>query len=207
MDNQLRVAIEFPAGTSGIGKDTPVGFHCPVPGARRFTHCRIKSTGEEIKLNHPRALDEHFGAITTEFLADIELLEFESDADMIARTSYKFLAHYQPSAIATVKAADLPASSRFIAAWKIVGGKVTHDAAKMRLIVLANLRKNRDTKLAESDGDKARLDEIGTPAQQKAVKEYRQKLRDLPAVVAAKIETMTVDQLENYKPQFPTIGE
>lgn len=87
------------------------------------------------------------------------------------------------------------------------GSEVVVDPDGARKQIVAELRHKRDLELTESDKDKARFDEIGTKEQQKQIKEYRQKLRDLPVVVLAEIASMTVDQLENYKPQFPTIGE
>lgn len=207
MENKLRLALRNEVDNPAIPAGTVI-VHCPVPGERRFKHVRIKSTGEEIRLNQSRSLQDHFGVISATFLDDLEMIDVESDESMIARTSYKVLATWQPIDAAVVRAADLPNDSTpFRSCWRISGGKVEVDPVKARVIVLDIARKQRNAKLAESDGDKARLDEIGTKEQQKAVKEYRQKLRDMPAVIAAEIESMSVEQLETYAVKFPTIGE
>ena len=85
-----------------------------------------------------------------------------------------------------------------------VGGQVVVDPVAARSHLLAEIRILRDQKLQVSDSDKARIDEIGTPEQKKAIKDYRQALRDLPATVAAEIATLSVAQLEIYRPKLPT---
>ena len=87
---------------------------------------------------------------------------------------------------------------RFRNCWRHDGGAVKPDAALARQQLLAEVREERDRRLTASDGDKHRLDDIGTATQKRALADYRQALRDLPAVVENRLSMMTVAELEAY---------
>lgn len=105
---------------------------------------------------------------------------------------------------------DLP-PRRWRDCWTILmnGGGVPDlvfvDMTKAREVVLAEVRAKRTLLLDESDRHKARLDDVGTPAQKKAVLDYRQALRDFPEEVDRAISEMTADELAKYEPQFPAL--
>lgn len=101
--------------------------------------------------------------------------------------------------------ADIPTSRKFRACWKAANNKPTVHAPSARAQVLAELRAIRNARLAESDGERAKLEEIGTPEQREALRVYRQQLRDLPAVVQGEIENLTVEALEAYAPVIPAM--
>ena len=100
-------------------------------------------------------------------------------------------------------AGELPKKT-FRDAWTFDGQAITIDLPKAREIVMTRVRDERNRRLTESDAEKARLDDVGTEKEKKDAKDKRQKLRDLPAVVAGEIATMSVEQLETYKPTWPT---
>lgn len=102
-----------------------------------------------------------------------------------------------------VRASALPATRRFRDHWRIQATGVSVDVSRARQQVMVEVRRTRDRLLDESDKHKNRVDDVGTSAQKKAVTDYRQSLRDLPAVVEPEISGLTVDQLERYEPQFP----
>jgi hypothetical protein len=91
----------------------------------------------------------------------------------------------------------------FRGCWRMAGGRPVEDEGLCRDRTLAEVRKERDARLDASDKDKARLDDVGTPGQQQAHRQYRQALRDLPAVVAQQIAAMTPDELEAYQAPWP----
>lgn len=84
--------------------------------------------------------------------------------------------------------------------WDPMTGGLTIDLDAARAQLLAETRFVRDAKLKESDAEHAKVSEIGTPEQKKKLAEKRQALRDLPAAVSAKIATMTLAELESFKP-------
>lgn len=86
--------------------------------------------------------------------------------------------------------------------WEPMGG-LTIDLDAARAQILAETRHARNTALRESDRTKAMVDEIGTKAEKAALATYRQRLRDLPAVVAAEIADLPVSELEKFKPILP----
>jgi hypothetical protein len=95
-------------------------------------------------------------------------------------------------------------SRRFRECWRSVAGTVAIHLASARLQVLAELRRERNARLARSDGEKARLDEIGTAEQKESLRAYRQALRDLPVAVAAEVEAIAdAAALEAYQPTWP----
>lgn len=83
--------------------------------------------------------------------------------------------------------------------WDAATGGLTIDLDAARAQILAETRHARNTALRESDREKVKLDEIGTPEQKKKLAEKRQALRDLPAAVSAKIANMTLAELETFK--------
>jgi hypothetical protein len=95
-----------------------------------------------------------------------------------------------------VGAHQLPASRRiFRDAWRESGsGDIVVDMHVARRFVLNGVRNARNEKLEETDGEKSRLDEIGTPAQRERHAEYRQALRDFPKVIESQISVIRSPQ-------------
>lgn len=97
--------------------------------------------------------------------------------------------------------ADLPAGRRFREAWKARDGKAEVDMPRARAIHLERLRAARDRVLASSDGPYLRAVEADDRAAIATFKRARQKLRDLPADLAADLErAATPDQLDAIWP-------
>lgn len=98
----------------------------------------------------------------------------------------------------------LPTSRRLRNAWKKGSGIITLDLPTARKLIVEEIRAERDRRLAESDKEKFRLDDVGSPQEQAKLKAKRQSLRDLPAKVETEIATLTDVQLEAYTPTWPT---
>lgn len=124
----------------------------------------------------------------------------ETDEGFAARIAAK---DAPPGAAVTVLSKRTLPSRRFRNAWAQGAAAVMVDVVKARVQVLAELRRLRDELLTESDRLKAKADDVGNGQQQREVKDYRQKLRDLPAAVEGEIAALTVDRLEVYAPAFP----
>jgi hypothetical protein len=105
-----------------------------------------------------------------------------------------------------VDMAELP-SRRFRNQWHHDGTRPAVDVAKARAQILAELRAERDKRLAASDADKARLDDVGTGPQKAALAKYRQALRDVPAAVAVDVAALDAAALESYTPAWPAKPE
>lgn len=89
--------------------------------------------------------------------------------------------------------------------WRVVNGMISVDIPLARVEVIERVRKERNTRLTDSDTDKHRLDDIGTPQQKQALAAYRQQLRDLPVSVVEDVEMLAdVDSLDKYTPSWPT---
>jgi hypothetical protein len=89
--------------------------------------------------------------------------------------------------------------------WNPTAGGLTIDLDAARTQILAETRHARNAALRESDRTKAMVDEIGTAEEKAALADYRQSLRDLPAVVAAEMAAMTLTELTDYKPSLPKV--
>ncbi len=103
--------------------------------------------------------------------------------------------------------ADLPTETvdpkRFRNAWRWVGSAIVHDIPACREQIMAEVRAERDAKLAKTDGEATRSMERGQP--DAGLASYRQALRDLPAAVEAEIENITTAaELEAYTASWPT---
>lgn len=125
----------------------------------------------------------------------------ETDEQFAERIRLKDVPAGLPSEV--IRKADIPHNRRFRDAWRKAGRGVTVDVTAAKGIVLADVRAERTRRLDESDKEKIRLDEVGTPQEQKALREKRQALRDLPAIVEAQIAVMTAEQLEAYQVAWP----
>lgn len=80
---------------------------------------------------------------------------------------------------------------------------VAVDLVKARHQVLEEIRVLHKQLTAESEELKGKADDIGTPQQRQAVREYRQALRDLPAAAEAQLARLSLAELEAYAPAFP----
>ncbi len=88
--------------------------------------------------------------------------------------------------------------------WRATGRAVAIDLPLAKEQVIAELRAERNRLLAESDADKARLDDIGTDEDKAALATYRQALRDLPAEASKLIDSAaSVAELKIIQPEFP----
>lgn len=104
-----------------------------------------------------------------------------------------------------VEAAAMPTSRRLRNCWRYSSGVVSVHLPSARQQRLGEIRAERNARLLESDAEKARLDEIGTPQQRATLTAYRQQLRDLPAAAAADLAGLTsAAELEAYQPTWPT---
>ena len=88
---------------------------------------------------------------------------------------------------------------RFLNAWTWDGHALSVHLGRARDLLLGEIRRNRNQKLIESDSEKARLDDIGTPTDKGLHAAYRQALRDFPAT----IPEMTVEQMMVFAPTWP----
>lgn len=83
-------------------------------------------------------------------------------------------------------------------------GEIEPDVSLAQQTRMLEIRAERDGRLVESDKEKARLDDIGTPEQIAALKDYRQQLRDLPATAQTDVAAITTpDGLDLYQPPWP----
>jgi len=88
--------------------------------------------------------------------------------------------------------------------WRWNGAQVEADIALAKAQIKAEVRTERNKRLAESDADKIRLDDIGTTQQKLDISTYRQTLRDLPASTDIQIDNLiSVPALELYNPTWP----
>jgi len=88
--------------------------------------------------------------------------------------------------------------------WRHSSGIIGVDLPLAREIRLREIRIERDERLVESDKEKNRLDDLGTPEQIAAHKVYRQQLRDLPVQAEADLAAITTAAgLDQYQPAWP----
>ena len=99
-------------------------------------------------------------------------------------------------------AADLP-GKRFRDCWRNDGtGKIHVDMPLARAQRMAEIRAERDKRLAVTDADKNKLDDIGTAQQKTALATKRQALRDIPQ--NSDLEAVTTPEaLEAFEPAWP----
>jgi len=111
------------------------------------------------------------------------------------------MAGYQQ--VGTIHRDNLP-GRKFRNCWQFIAGTVAVDVILARQQVVSEVRRERNQKLTVSDGEMLRRIERGTAEQQAAYRQYRQRLRDVPAVVTAELELLaTARQLEDYRPVWP----
>ena len=80
--------------------------------------------------------------------------------------------------------AEVPASRRFRNCWRQAGTAPPSVSLPLaRTQRMAEIRAERDKRLVASDGQIARAQDIGTPAEVAALKTYRQALRDVPQAI------------------------
>jgi len=108
---------------------------------------------------------------------------------------------YQGFTTVDIEETDMPTTRRFRNAWGRVGAKLEVDMPKARTQRLAEIRKDRDKLLDESDKDILRDQEQGG-AKQAALRAYRQALRDLPTTLNLDA-ILTPEALNTFRPTFP----
>jgi len=102
---------------------------------------------------------------------------------------------------------NLP-SRRFRNQWVPSVNGVIPDLVKSRKQVLIELQTVRNLELIVTDGKMAKENEIGNAASQNDIKNYRQNLRDIPALTTIKLNSISdVNILELKYPRILTIDE
>jgi hypothetical protein len=108
---------------------------------------------------------------------------------------------------ATITAAELPnerpgQSRRFRNCWRWDGSKIEADLALARAQVMVEVRAERNTRLAGTDGEAVKGVELGQADQ--ALVTFRQTLRDLPATVGTELAALgSAAELEAYAVDWP----
>lgn len=125
----------------------------------------------------------------------------ESEQDWLNRVIAQSVPPGTPTQ--TVEVADLP-NRRFRDCWRMNGSGVYVEPTLIRGQILKEVRLKRDALLAKSDGEKSKLDDVGSQQEKQNLARYRQALRDWPAVVSSQIENLNAGQLENYVPVEPS---
>ncbi len=93
---------------------------------------------------------------------------------------------------------------RFRTAWRFAGGAVGVSLAAARALRVAELRDDRDKRLALSDALRLKYDDIGTAQQKSDIAAYRQALRDVTTTIQADIAAIsTVAGLVAYDAPWP----
>lgn len=207
MENKLR--------TIHVMEDGTVRMHCPDPGSRRVTVVVNLETGEIFRSDVPVPLYSVLGAYDPVKLANWDIIAGETDEEHLARTSAVSAACIQREKTGprlkevsrlNVRAVDLPTrggKKMFRSAWRAVGDQVIVEPQLARAELMSEVRRMRNERLKEQDGDSRRIDDEGTPAQKQEMAKYRKALRDLPATVEKDIAALDVDQLWEFKPNFP----
>ena len=101
--------------------------------------------------------------------------------------------------------AEVPASRRFRNCWRQVG--TTPPSVSMPLARaqrMAEIRAERDERLATSDGLMLAMQDRGIPAGIAALKTYRQALRDVPQAMTLD-SVATPEALAEVEPVWPTV--
>jgi len=125
----------------------------------------------------------------------------ETEEDFVARIAAKDVPAGKTFQIMPKTA--LP-SRRFRNCWKVGQAGIEVDLAKAGEQVMAEVRRERNKRLAESDALKIRADDIGTPQVKSEIAEYRQALRDFPELIQAQVNAATsAADLEAVAPLWP----
>ena len=100
---------------------------------------------------------------------------------------------------------EFPPTRRFRSAWRQAGtGPPTVEMPLARRQRMDEVRTERASKLLKSDVDYLRAQEAANLTLQTRLKDYRQKLRDLPAVEQPNVDAITTpDALAAWEPTWP----
>lgn len=214
MVNQLRVIH--------VMADGELRMHYAVPGSRLVSHVVVQDeTGILAEFQSPtRVYWENLVPESVESLGiPLVVLEGESDAEHIARTGAKSAASITaqkpgkpppPAEVSrhVVPANELPVRNgqkMFREAWKFASGKVEVDSTKARAIVAERVAAEGATKLRDASLKKVEVDVAGSPQERAA---YAKLIGDLRAAVnsqIASLNTMTVEELHDFKPVWPAV--
>jgi hypothetical protein len=99
-----------------------------------------------------------------------------------------------PSSWRIIDPGELPKDRTFRDAWRDRAGALEHDMKKVRTIHLERIRKRRDRELQETDGPWLRANEQGDTAEVERLKKQRQRLRDLPDILAPELEAASTPE-------------
>lgn len=133
---------------------------------------------------------------------DAPVARIADDAELLAAHIVRMETAHGWTHRANITAAELRSSRRLRNAWRWVGSGLDVDLPTGREILMTELRVERDTKLAETDGEVLRDQERSQP--DIGLRDYRQALRDLPATAVAEVEAITdATALENWQPTWP----
>ena len=138
---------------------------------------------------------------------DVPVQELASDPDKLSAHLTRLQGMGYTLLKSDATGADLPnerggQSRKFRNQWRWDGAKIEPDLPLCREQVMAEVRAERDTRLAATDGEAVRNQERGQPDQ--ALKDHRQALRDFPTTVQAAVDALTdAAALEAYAPAWP----
>lgn len=189
-----------------IHPDNRVIVRAPCPGWRNCTSVRRTDTNITVTSTRPLPL-WHFvshlrmGLTSEQTLNLIEVLAGETIPEFLTRVENR----NKPSntMIRRTLKQNLP-SRRFRESWRWNGTQIDVGIPLAKAQILAEVRQKRNQKILESDSDRARLEDIGTAQQKQDLANYRQALRDFPAVVQQDLAPMTtVAELQAYTPNYP----
>jgi len=130
--------------------------------------------------------------------------QFPTEQEALAAVQVKAV----PADAINVKICDvinIPTSRRFRNCWRQVGTTPpVVDLPLAREQRMSEIRTERDKRLAISDGQMARAQDTGTPAEVMVLRGKRQALRDLPVTVETELAMIQlVDGLATYEPTWP----
>jgi hypothetical protein len=139
------------------------------------------------------------GGVSVIFPAPKAQLPDESDEAFLARVREAV----PPDAkdVTEVSPADIPTRA-YRNAWRLSGGRVQHDMSVARALKMAEIRAERDARLAATDGPFLRAQEHGNQAEIERLKSLRQRLRDIPQTTRL-AEVTDPDALKAFAPEWP----
>lgn len=144
------------------------------------------------------------GGVSVVIPAPEFVVQFATEAEAVAA----ILAKDVPAGAANVAVrdvADLPNTRRFRNTWRQAGAVTpTVDLPLARIQRMNEVRAGRAPKLVKSDVDFVRAMETGNTTLQTSLKDYRQKLRNLPATEQPNVDAITTpDTLAAWNPAWP----
>lgn len=138
------------------------------------------------------------GGVSVVHLAPKARLEGESDADFLTRVKAQVL---PPDALDVVDNPPLPTRT-YRESWELTGGAVQHNMVKASAEKMAEIRAERNARLAATDGPFMAAQEKGDVAETARLKVLRQRLRDVPQTVVLP-PAADAEALKAFDPVWP----